>query len=83
MTYNSDRRCSNRKPSDFSNTDSVLRIDCDECALQNSAACRDCLVPCILGYEVGPVVVDIAEARAVRLLAAGGLTPPLRHVYSG
>ena len=59
----------------------VLRIDCDECALQATVACGDCMVTFLLG-ESSPVVVDLAAVRAVRLLAEGGLSAPLRHVRS-
>ncbi|MCB1039226.1 MAG: hypothetical protein KDA94_06815, partial [Acidimicrobiales bacterium] len=61
--------------------DPVLRIDCDECALQGTPTCGDCVVTFLLG-EPSSVVVDLAEVRAVRLLAEGGLAPPLRHVRS-
>lgn len=58
----------------------TLRIDCDECVLQGSDACRDCIVSFICGVETGePVVVRLAEARAMRLLGEAGLAPPLRH----
>ena len=64
-------------------SDPVLRIDCDECALQSSSSCDDCVVTFLVRNEVATsVVVDLAEARAVRLLAEGGLAPPLRHVRS-
>lgn len=64
--------------------DSPLRIDCDECVLQASSACEDCVVTFLCGSEgARPVViVDLAEARAMRLLDEGGLAPPLRHVRS-
>lgn len=60
--------------------DGVLRIDCDECALQETEACTDCVVTFLCGVEAGtPVVVDLEEARAMRLLDEAGLAPPLRH----
>jgi len=59
---------------------SVLHIDCDECALQHTSACNDCVITFLCGTEApSPVVVDLAEARAMRLLDEGGLAPPLRH----
>ncbi len=59
----------------------VLRIDCDECALQATDACEDCVITFLCGTEAStPVVVDLAEARAMRLLDDAGLAPPLRHV---
>ena len=61
-------------------SDPVLRIDCDECALQGTEACGDCVMSFLCGEEAGhPVVVDLSEARAMRLLDGAGLAPPLRH----
>lgn len=58
----------------------ALTIDCDECSLQGTEACDDCLVTFLLGAErATSVVIDIAEARAVRLLGDAGLVPALRH----
>lgn len=57
-----------------------LRIDCDECALQDTETCGDCVVTFLCGVDTSqPVVVDLAEARAMRLLGEAGLAPPLRH----
>ena len=57
-----------------------LLSDCDECVLQGTDACGDCVVSFLCGVEASqPVVVDLAEARAMRLLDAAGLAPPLRH----
>ncbi len=57
-----------------------IHIDCDTCVLQHSDACADCVVTFLCGVEADqPVVVDLAEARAMRLLDAAGLAPPLRH----
>ncbi|HVM54556.1 MAG TPA: hypothetical protein VM262_15320 [Acidimicrobiales bacterium] len=58
----------------------VLTIDCDECALQGTAACEDCVVTHLCGgVAATAVVIDMAEARAVRLLGDAGLVPSLRH----
>ena len=58
----------------------MVLIDCDECVLQDTPACADCVVTFLCGAEAGtPVVVDLAEARAMRLLDEAGLAPPLRH----
>jgi hypothetical protein len=60
--------------------DAPLVIDCDECALQGTDACGDCIMSFLCGEEAGhPVVVDLSEARALRLLDGAGLAPPLRH----
>lgn len=62
----------------------MVLIDCDECALQETDACADCVVTFLCGAEAGaPVVVDLAEARAIRLLDEAGLAPPLRHRRRG
>jgi hypothetical protein len=58
----------------------VLTIDCDECSLQGTTACGDCVVTFLCGREADEaVVIDVAEARAVRLLGQAGLVPGLRH----
>ena len=58
-----------------------LTISCDECVMQGTEACDDCVVTFICGREPGDaVIIDASEARAVRLLARNGLVPELRHV---
>jgi len=58
---------------------STITVDCDECTLQHTSACEDCLVTFLLDREPGDaVVIDAAEARAVRLLERAGLVPNLR-----
>jgi hypothetical protein len=58
----------------------VLTIDCDDCSLQGTDACADCVVTYLCGREPDEaVVIDVAEARAVRLLGQAGLVPALRH----
>ena len=48
--------------------------------MQHSAACADCVVTFLCDPQAeGAVVVDVAEARAMRLLAGAGLVPSLRH----
>jgi hypothetical protein len=59
----------------------MLRIDCDDCVLQATDACEDCVVNYICSREPDDaVVIDVAEARAIRLLSQAGLVPDLRHV---
>ena len=56
-----------------------LTISCDECVMQHTAACDDCVVTFICGREPDDaLVIDAAEARAVRLLSQAGLVPRLR-----
>lgn len=55
-------------------------ISCDECTMQDTAACGDCVVTFLLGREPDEAVVfDVAEERALRLLAGAGMVPTLRH----
>ena len=57
-----------------------MEISCDDCVMQGTPACQDCVVTFICGREPGEaVVIDVAEARAVRLLGEAGLVPPLRR----
>jgi len=56
-----------------------LTIDCDRCALRETAACDDCVVTFLLGREPDDaVVIDADEARAIRMLERAGLVPSLR-----
>jgi hypothetical protein len=60
-----------------------MRIDCDDCRMQHTDACADCVVTFIVGREPGDaVIIDVEEQRAVRRLAAAGLVPGLRHQTS-
>ncbi len=55
-------------------------VDCNECVMQGSDTCRDCVVTFICDREPDDaLVIDADEARAVRLLSAAGLVPALRH----
>jgi hypothetical protein len=57
-----------------------LTIACDDCTMQGTTACDDCVVTFICGRDPDEaVIIDAAEARAVRLLADAGLVPALRH----
>ncbi|HEY1135423.1 MAG TPA: hypothetical protein VGE77_12690 [Nocardioides sp.] len=56
----------------------MTTIDCDSC-LVRGLHCHDCVVTALLGPppEQG---FDTEEQRALDVLAAGGLVPPLRLV---
>ena len=57
----------------------TISISCDECSLQGSGACDDCLVTFVLGREPDDaVVIDAQEERALRSLSRAGLVPSLR-----
>lgn len=58
-------------------------ISCDDCVMQHSAACADCVVTHVLGADTNGVVFDVAAERAVRLLARAGMVPALRHATAG
>jgi len=78
-----------------------VSISCDECRLQNTTACDDCVVTFLCPADEpravstlvtfgrpaasadaeppgSAVIVDAAEARAVRMLQNAGLVPRLR-----
>jgi hypothetical protein len=56
-------------------------IDCEECVMQGTSACDDCIVTFLVGHERGEaVVIDAAEERELRLLQGEGLVPQLRLV---
>jgi hypothetical protein len=58
----------------------AFTIDCADCEHQHTSVCDDCVVSFIVDREPeDAVVVDVAEARAVRLLAQAGLVPGVRH----
>lgn len=60
--------------------DGVLRIDCAACALEDTAACADCVVTWLVDRDPEhAVVIDVAEVRTLRALQQGGLVPELRH----
>lgn len=50
-----------------------MHIDCDTCPVRGEH-CRDCVISVLLGP---PELLDL-EQRAVSVLAAQGLIPPLR-----
>ena len=60
--------------------DGGMLIDCDDCRMQGTTACDDCVVTFIVNREPDDaVIIDVAEARAVRMLSEAGLVPQLRH----
>lgn len=59
----------------------TLTIDCDECTMRDTDTCGGCVVIALCGQPGGvPVRIEAAEARAVWLLSAAGLVPPLLHL---
>jgi hypothetical protein len=58
----------------------TLTISCDDCRMQGTSTCDGCVVTFILDRDPSDaVIIDAAEARAVRLLGRSGLVPPLQH----
>jgi hypothetical protein len=56
-------------------------IDCSTCVLEGTSACEDCVVTFVCGRDPDEaVVLNVAEARTVRLLGDAGLVPRNRHV---
>lgn len=48
--------------------------------MEGTAACADCVVTFLCERDPSDaVVIDVAEVRALKLLAEGGLAPVLRH----
>jgi hypothetical protein len=60
----------------------AFTVDCADCSHQETSVCDDCVVSFIVGREPDEaVVVDAAEARAVRMLEQVGLVPGVRHSF--
>lgn len=58
----------------------TLTISCEDCALDKTSACGDCVVTFLLEREPDDaIVIDAAEARAMQMLERAGLVPGLRH----
>ena len=57
-----------------------MLIDCDQCAMQHTEACDDCIVTALLGHDTGTVELADTEAVALRHLADAGMVSPLRLV---
>ena len=74
-------RPDNARPSPAPGDGDPVVIDCDDCTMQGTDCCADCVVTFICSRQPGEaVVVDVAEERAIRLLSTAGLVPELRHV---
>jgi hypothetical protein len=57
-----------------------MLISCTDCVMEGTDACADCVVTVLCEREPDEaVVIDVEEARALRLLERGGLAPTLRH----
>ena len=71
---------SRRRPEPPAGAGGAFTVDCAECAHRDTEVCDDCVVSFIVGRAPeDALVVDAAEARAVRLLERAGLVPGVRH----
>lgn len=56
-----------------------LSISCADCCHKDSATCSDCVVTFLCNREPDDaVVIDVTEARGLRLLQQVGLVPGIR-----
>jgi hypothetical protein len=55
-----------------------MKIDCDECTMQHTAMCEECVVGNLLHDLLGPIEVDTEQAAALDTLADAGLVPRLQ-----
>lgn len=66
---------------------SSITIDCGSCVMFESAHCAGCVVTYLCSEEpqvdsapeTSAIVFDMAELRAMKVLAEAGLVPTLRH----
>ena len=58
-----------------------MLISCDDCRMQGTEACADCVVTYILDRDDGAVVFDAAEERAIRAMGRAGLLPEVRYEH--
>jgi hypothetical protein len=56
-----------------------MLIDCDSCA-GRGLRCADCVITVMLGEADGGMEWDAQERRALAVLAAAGLLPPLAEL---
>ncbi len=57
-----------------------MLIDCDQCVMQRTTACDDCIVTVLIGSNEGVVHLAEAETAALRNLADAGMVAPLRLI---
>lgn len=57
-----------------------MLIDCDDCVMQGTDACHDCVVTFLLADVAGPLELDAERTEALDVLADAGLVPKLRLI---
>jgi len=65
-----------------------LSISCDDCSMQCSSACTDCVVTFLLRddtleAEHDTLVLNLEQARVVRMFSSAGLVPDLKFRVAG
>jgi hypothetical protein len=65
-----------------------ITISCDDCRMQCTSACDDCVVSFLLRddeteTEHVPLMLDLDQIRVVRLLGKAGLVPDLKYQIAG
>lgn len=55
-----------------------MLISCDDCRMQGTDACNDCVVTYLLDRPDGAVVFDADEERALREMNRAGLLPEVK-----
>jgi hypothetical protein len=55
-----------------------MLISCDDCRMQGTDACDDCVVSYLIDRPEGAVLFDAAEERAIREMNRAGLLPTVR-----
>ena len=58
----------------------AMLIDCNQCTMQDTSACDECVMSFLLHDPTLPLVVAEECAGALEALAGGGLVPELRLV---
>ena len=57
-----------------------MLIDCNDCVMQDTNACGDCVVSHVLHDISRPLALGDTEAGVLELLADEGLVPELRLI---
>jgi len=55
-----------------------MLIDCNQCVMQDTSACDDCVMSFLLHDTSVPLALADEHAGALEALADGGLVPQLR-----
>jgi len=55
-----------------------MLISCDDCVMQGTDACTDCVVTFLVDRPEGAVVFDADEERALREMNRAGLLPGVK-----